>query len=66
MSTDLHSRGIVPGSLDACKISNPDWLIKYLQGHDQEWWVRFFVAKLARDEDDQRFLLAVILDDPLE
>lgn len=66
MSHDLHSRGIVPNFLGACEIENPEWLIKYLHGHDQQWWVRYFVEKYATDEDDQRLLLAIILDDDLD
>lgn len=65
MSHDLHTRGIVPGSLGACSIDNPEWLITYLHNHDQEWWVRYFVTKLAKDENDQALLLAIILGDDL-
>jgi hypothetical protein len=65
MSHDLHSRAIIPSSLGACEIENPEWLIKYLHNHDQEWWVRYFVAKLARDQTDHDLLLAIILGDDL-
>jgi hypothetical protein len=40
-------------------------MIEQLHGRDQQWWVRYFVAKYAKDEDDQRLLLAIILGDPL-
>lgn len=63
---DIEGRGIVPGSLDACEIRTPPWLVVYLLGHDEEWWMRYFIEKFAKDDDDAAFLLAVIFGDPLE
>lgn len=54
-SHNINDRAIIPDSMMACRMTA-----------EQEDAVRHWVGKLARDEDDHRYLLAVWLGDPLD
>jgi hypothetical protein len=55
MSHNINDRALVPDSMMACRMSP-----------EQEDAVRYWVNKLARDESDRRYLLAVWVGDPLD
>ncbi len=55
MNYNLNDRALLPDSLMACQMSA-----------EEESAARSCIEKMAHDEDDRRYLLAVWLGDPLD